>query len=233
VPYEGGSIYLYIETVSEDDLFFKSTAIDLLDGAHVLLSQDNQIIFSSNLDMSIDFDDLLENESGGEKLNDVVSWVYENSRSYSIEGRQGFKLISLIDANNYYGYINELSSGYIFVFIIAIMFGSFLCVLIWKSLYTPVRQFERNLTQILKNEKIKNFEPIKVKELEENFALFTKMQKDISDLIYEVKKEEEENAKFQIKQLIAKINPHFLHNTLDTLKWYAHKKNYADSRNFG
>lgn len=244
MPYKDGEIYLYIEAINKDNLFFKSTAIDLLKGEYILLSEDNQIIFSSNPDSNrgnnrgnnpyenIDFDDLFENTKNAEKLNDVVASVYENFHWYSIEGSQGFKLITFIDADNYYRYINELSAGYIFVFIIAIIFGVFVCVLIWKSVYTPVKQFERNLKQILKNEKSKDLEFIKVTEMEENFALFTKMQKDIQDLIYEVKKEEEENAKLQIKQLIAKINPHFLHNTLDTLKWYAHKKNYADIESF-
>lgn len=60
-----------------------------------------------------------------------------------------------------------------------------------------------------------------IQEFDENVALLHKLKNNILVLLNKVQDEEKKRSEAEIKSVLGKINPHFLYNTLDTLKWYA------------
>ena len=108
---------------------------------------------------------------------------------------------------------------------IAIAFFIFVEYTMWKSIYRPFKTFDNNLKKIINDENVQlQVRHMNVEEFEESFNYFNKLKKRIIELLDKVQKEETKRTELQIKQLLSKINPHFICNTLDTLKWYANEK---------
>ena len=65
-------------------------------------------------------------------------------------------------------------------------------------------------------------------EISELTMKFNKMVKQIQYLIGELKKNEREKTQIYYESLIAQINPHFLYNTLNSIKWTAALSNSSN-----
>jgi len=75
-------------------------------------------------------------------------------------------------------------------------------------------------------------EQMNIQEFDDSFALLEKMKNNILLLLSRVQTEEKRRSELEIKAILGKINPHFLYNTLDTLKWYAAGKNDKEMVHF-
>ena len=66
--------------------------------------------------------------------------------------------------------------------------------------------------------------PVSYTQVEEFDLLlgnFQEMKTKINGLINEVEHNEKQKSQFEIEKLLSQINPHFLHNTLNTVQWLA------------
>ena len=111
-----------------------------------------------------------------------------------------------------------------------IMTAVILGVIYWaaRSITGPVDRLMLNIRGVIKDE-FKGFSfrriagPDEIAELSEHiYAMIRKIQRLMSDLVeYEIKTREIqlEFQKAELSHLIQQINPHFLYNTLETIKW--------------
>jgi sensor histidine kinase YesM len=110
-------------------------------------------------------------------------------------------------------FIVLLFTNIIFAFILSMIFIRRITNPLSKLTYLMYRMeqgdLEHKLTDLPNNE-------IGILNLQ-----FNKMSSSITELINKNKEIEEEKHKLEIQNLQARINPHFLHNTLNTLKWMA------------
>ena len=102
----------------------------------------------------------------------------------------------------------------------------FACILVsvlqWKSIYTPFTKFEKRLQLIASDNDVETkVGQMNIQEFDDNFALLDKMKSNILLLLNRVQAEGKKRSELELKVVLGKINPHFLYNTLDTLKWYA------------
>jgi LytS/YehU family sensor histidine kinase len=102
----------------------------------------------------------------------------------------------------------------------------------WRFVYKPLELFEKNLHTIMIDDAGEQPQRVYVPEFDENFAYFEKLKARIMELMDDIKAREKAKAALELKQLMFKINPHFIHNTLNTLKWYSATKNYPDVGEF-
>ena len=67
----------------------------------------------------------------------------------------------------------------------------------------------------------------RISELVDLAQAFNTMLDQIDHLMQQVKEEEQNARRYELRALSAQINPHFLYNTLDTIVWMAE---FNDSR---
>lgn len=107
------------------------------------------------------------------------------------------------------------------IFLFCIFIGLALSLVISRQLGAPISRLTKRLELISKG----NFEPDSVIETDDEIGMIGKqinqMSRHISDLMDSRIHDEQEKKDMEIKMLQAQINPHFLYNTLDSIKWIA------------
>ena len=95
---------------------------------------------------------------------------------------------------------------------------------IWRTIRLPLGRFNNEIKKL----QYSNFHsPLKMtKIIEFDFLLhqFQEMRNKIWDLLQEVKEKEKRKSEMEMEKLLFQINPHFIHNTLDTIRWLARSK---------
>jgi sensor histidine kinase YesM len=126
----------------------------------------------------------------------------------------------------------HISFGLFFIVILAVSLSMIVLGFIWQSVRHPLAVFEKNLKTVTLNADWTNIHRIKVKEFDENFEYFKRLKGRIVELLDEVRDKERSKAELEIKLLMYKTNPHFIHNTLNTLKWYSATQGSREMEHF-
>lgn len=88
------------------------------------------------------------------------------------------------------------------------------------KIYGPLRKVNLEINRMAENVTA----PVAYTNVEEfDFVLtnFQQMKKQVNELIVAVAHNEKQKSQFEIEKLLSQINPHFLHNTLNTVQWMA------------
>lgn len=91
-----------------------------------------------------------------------------------------------------------------------------------SSVTRPLRQLQKKMTEMAKrNLKIRLPEDRHKGEILELHQAFNRMVGDIDQLVHQLKIEERQKEAVHFQMLLSQMNPHFLLNTLNTVKWIA------------
>jgi sensor histidine kinase YesM len=218
-------LYLYIESGYKQMGAFAAQTLDRLGAVYTVVSDNGKVIYSSD-------EKILACQVSVPAGDNKVKIHGEQFLPYRMFSAQDWSLQVFVPYGAYKQYLDELSLGFILAAILATMLSLAIAGLIWNSINRPFRLFEENLNNILTDDIDAHVQRIYVKEFDQNFEYFEKLRLRILALIQAAQQQEQEKSQLQIKQLLTKINPHFIHNTLDTLKWYSLKQGYPDVESF-
>lgn len=133
---------------------------------------------------------------------------------------QGWKLIAVVKKSEYNSEIYSWFYKMILLAFSTLLFAGFLAWMIWKKIYGPLRKVNLEINRMAENVT----SPVAYTNVEEfDFVLnnFQQMKKQVNELIVAVAHNEKQKSQFEIEKLLSQINPHFLHNTLNTVQWMA------------
>ncbi|GHI00028.1 sensor histidine kinase [Neobacillus kokaensis] len=203
------NIYIYIETNNEflSEIFQNSQYGKNID--YLIVNKQGIITYSEN------------------QRYFPIGSSYKDSRkqdshqyAFSERSNQGWEIVALIGKKIYE---KESRSWFIkfILFAIASLCISLLFVWwIWRTVYRPLNRIRRAILT-MNNEK--NFE-IKLTGLIEFDTLihqFNQMKTKIGNLLNDIRESEKKKTRLEVEKLLLQINPHFIHNTLDTFRWKA------------
>lgn len=116
---------------------------------------------------------------------------------------------------------NVIYNTVFIIFLFCIVIGLTLSYVISRQLGAPINRLTKRLELIAGGD----FEPDDAIETDDEIGMIGKqinqMSSQISNLLDSRVHDEKEKKDMEIKMLQAQINPHFLYNTLDSIKWIA------------
>ncbi len=215
---------IILVSFSEDN--FKPILGDTANGIISLLNENKQVIFSSDAakaEKQLKLDDVSAKIPGsgrGYFFSDFNNRKFMINY-YTIE-RFGWSLVSVIPYNDVTKEINSLKiKTYLINMVVFILF---LIISVGMILYfiSPLKRLINNIRKMrigeyhvgLKNED----HPDDVSGIVRSFDFLFKQVEELVDTVIEEQKREHE---LRYEALRAQINPHFLFNTLNTIKWTA------------
>lgn len=213
------------------ELIYLDVFSPILDAIETETSSDSRYILC-NRDRIIIADS--ESTTIGQTLKSLTGDDHWLEESGFVNRRMGDSYISKIDLNKHEWYLLQLAPVsaidndirqllmifYIVYIVVAISFTAYIFVF-YRGSIRPVRMLASKMKMVEEGNLSVEAEVTGPKEIKELGYTFNRMMNRINRLIEERDSKERERSAEEIKALQAQINPHFIHNTLNTIKLMA------------
>ncbi|MFD2215043.1 sensor histidine kinase [Metabacillus endolithicus] len=209
------NIYLYIETGRNalETLFAPQNRKD--DSRRLLiLNNEGRVTFSENKDV------FPENNMFPGYSSEAKSGYYDTYFWSKETSNQGWSIVSIIPVKELNQERNKWLLQVSIIFIVFILISLLFAWFLWKMVYNPLNKFNKEIKTLIQTE-TQNTEVTKIPEFDYLLNQVRTMKTKIWDLYREVEQKEKRRADLEVEKLLYQINPHFLMNTLDTVRWLA------------
>lgn len=157
----------------------------------------------------------------------------DESFNYSIDGAKyriipyklnefGWTIINEVPVKIYMSQANDIMRIMIFIFIVCSVVISLLCIYQVKRIFKPFYILKDVMDGLSHGDLTSRFSyDTKITELKILGEDFNRMAGNINTLIEKEKQFLKQKNNLKMQALVAQINPHFIHNTLNIVKWMA------------
>lgn len=189
-----------------------------------LVDRDGNIIYKNVKNSTVDGTYEGINFSGAQGYSgvDIIQINGEKILSvYKISALSGWKLIELIPYKNLMAPARFVSNLTILLVFICLFATLIISVSVSKGILKPLKDLEKTMNKVEigdLNVHIEMERSDEIGSLSKNFNNMIKQLREMKDSIY---REQEAKREAELSALQAQINPHFLYNTLDSIKWMA------------
>ncbi|MCU6711432.1 sensor histidine kinase [Paenibacillus sp. J5C_2022] len=214
IPYGNGQIYyVYLETE-----WMHHVPLGGEDGGtagvyHSLIGSDGLIRYS-NLPIEL---------REGASLDDERV-ALSAFKSFAIAGKNGWKLVSHVKLSVYEKEVQQWRILYVIMSCLSLVLTVGAVSYIWRMVYRPLQTMNKAMNRFSHDGNHLQKLHTRLTEFEVIYSSFRDMSRRIVELITEVEQKEKRKGELEVEKLIAQINPHFLHNTLNTIQWLALEK---------
>jgi|GEM_PF-284737 len=214
---EMDNTYVYIETDSKwfDNLIQRKQYG--MDAICVMTDSSNKIVFSEN---NNDF-------TVGSKL-DMSSKgliVHDTYYLFVSEGKPGWKIAVAIKKDDYNEEITKWIYQFMLFGLVSLGVTMIITILIWRTVYKPIRAFKREIEFLENNVSDPKIRKTRVKEFDELLLEFYEARIKTIELLNQIQAKEKVQKELELEKLLIQINPHFIHNTLNSIQWMARLNN--------
>lgn len=206
----GSSITLSLET----GLYTLSRSFDSAasKSAYILFANsENELLYSS----------LPEKQDSAALIGQFLNGSCKDYHYWAKENPQGWQVFLAVPNTVYTQDYQMAMSSFLFPTILVGIFVGFFALYVWKSIFKPLRLFDRQLASVLSgNENTEQFHSA-IPEYENLLEKIALLRHQIQEMIQQIITQEKLRAQIELEKLRAQINPHFLMNTLNTIHWMA------------
>ncbi|GBG10762.1 hypothetical protein PAT3040_05526 [Paenibacillus agaridevorans] len=209
----GQTYYVYLETEWGQLVPPAGDGAQTDDVYHLLVGNDGAIRYS-NLPLEL---------REGAKLDDerVALRAY---KSFSMTGKNGWELVSLVKRSVYEKEVQQWRILYVIMSCLSLVLTVGAVSYIWRMVYRPLQTMNKAMNRFSHDGNHLQKLHTRLTEFEVIYSSFRDMSRRIVELITEVELKEKRKGELEVEKLISQINPHFLHNTLNTIQWLALEK---------
>ncbi|MHA6482758.1 sensor histidine kinase [Paenibacillus sp. strain BS8-2] len=215
---EYDNLYVYIETsyqLTQDVLAADKSAMNI---SHLIVDGQNRITYSENPDHFVVGADYKPYQAGNGMNESEGHYLFEENHN------QGWKLVAAIPKADYNSEKNLWFRQFGFFICLAIGIALMFAWVIWRTIRLPLGRFNNEIKKMQNSHFHSPLEMTKIIEFDFVLRQFQVMRKRIWELLQEVKEKEKRKSEMEMEKLLFQINPHFIHNTLDTIRWLARSK---------
>lgn len=205
-----------IQGIFEGGIEQDNQEVMLMDDAGVIITSTNQEMIGKKITLESYIYKIVEYDHGyfQAKVNGMQSQVY-----FVTNPSTGWKIIMY---ENRQGMAWSIIKGYVWIILALIAFFILEIVMsIFDSRYIsrPVRKLKRDMRNVYKGDLSVRTEVENLDEFGELSQQFNMMIEKIEQLIEQLKEKDEEKRVLELQALQAQINPHFLYNTLASIRF--------------
>ncbi|WP_066190986.1 MULTISPECIES: sensor histidine kinase [Gracilibacillus] len=199
------------------------------DQAYFIMEGDGEIILQSedNIDILMDTVDTVLSRSNKEDY-----YFTENAPyfvSYNYLDNMDWYMVSLQPLDVMYNNIHSVERNYYVPFTIFMVIFISITLLISTKFTAPLKHLQSKMATVTQGDLSTELAEADYSgELKELVQHFNKMMRDLETSTEELKIEERQKEAMKYKMLLSQVNPHFLNNTLNTIKWIALKEDSKD-----
>lgn len=132
-----------------------------------------------------------------------------------------WKLIGVISTDNMFTKLKEITDISLVIILISVAFSFLVSYILSKGITRPITRVIKRMKMVGEGQFDINIPETKNEDLKELSISFSKMVNQIELLMKDMIVKEKEKTRLELEALQTQINPHFLYNTLNTIKWMA------------
>jgi two-component system sensor histidine kinase YesM len=204
---EEKKMYVFIETEFKLVQDLLKTDEKRMNTSRLIVDNDGAITYSDNSDFKIG--------------QSYINLPHNEYYYFEAKTNQGWMVVSVIPKSEYNWEINSWLFQFFIYSVSSLGISILFAWFIWMTINKPLRSFNNEIKLMSRS----NFHsPIKFTHIKEfDFLLnrFHDMRQKVWELIKTVEEKEKRKAFLEVQKLLNQINPHFIHNTLDTIRWLA------------
>lgn len=203
-----------------------------LEGKVYLVNKEGIIVSSSSKEMigltipdEIDFE-TLKGVSRGQRImkSDEGKWIV----NHDTVALNGWKIIQVVSYDTVFKEIFDIRRTNIEVIAIIFVLFTIITVSISYSISKPLKLLKKRMRELEEKQFYSAIAVAGPDEISSLIRTYNKMVKEIRELLIRVKDEYEQKEEMRFRALQAQINPHFILNTLNNIKWMAYIRGNAD-----
>ncbi len=146
---------------------------------------------------------------------------------FGYESVQGWKLVTAVEKQVFNYEIDEWVRRIVLLFLGSCCLAILIAMLIWRKVYGSLRKVNREIVRMT-GEREAPVRRVEIEEFDQVLSNFQVMKNTVNELIDEIAKNERNKSKLEMEKLLSQINPHFLHNTLNSVQWMARANGQDD-----
>ncbi|RAP73669.1 cache domain-containing sensor histidine kinase [Paenibacillus montanisoli] len=173
---------------------------------HLLLNADNQIVYSEDLAR---FPLHAKFKTEDKSVKDL---------RFIAESDQGWKLAVVMKGDAFQKELNSWLGKFVTVGLFTLMLSLLLAYICWRTIYRPLNVFRREIEWVGDNPSYRPQKWLRLREFDEVLGRFYAMKERVFDLLKEIERREKARSNVEVEKLKHQINPHFIHNTLNTVQ---------------
>ncbi|MEH7245435.1 histidine kinase [Neobacillus niacini] len=170
---------------------------------------------------SLEMGRLILSDQNGEQIAEYQTESFIQKNILRVEktiSRANWNLTSEISQNEITGSITKVFLLFFIMIVIFVVVFFLLSIYMSKRLVKPLKSFEKIVKEFVRGDHSVRFHVKGKDEIAMIGHAFNKMLDQIKDLIMRIEKEQEEKKVLELQSLSAQIRPHFLMNTLNSIK---------------
>ncbi|RAP77557.1 sensor histidine kinase [Paenibacillus montanisoli] len=216
-------VYLYVETNNKLFEQIMDKQQYGMKAANVLINDQGGIVYSDLPDkfkLGKTYAISRKDDTFKEKQGDYYLFGKHNE--------QGWTLMVVIAKQDFEKEFNTWLLKYILIGSGSLSISLLFAYVLWRTVYRPLKKVGHDI-QLLSSSKFDS--PVSytnVKEFDIVMQKSYQMRTRIQDLITEIEQRENNKRKLEVEKLLYQINPHFIHNTLNTIQWLARMKGQTE-----
>jgi two-component system, sensor histidine kinase YesM len=167
-----------------------------------------------------------------EEINNEIIIKNINGENYQLTKFKskytGWETIGVFPESESLRVIDYIRYSSLIIALVALVIAEMLVVVFTRSIVKPMYKLKQLMKRAQEGDLTVSFNAKYNDEVGELGNSFNNMVKEINNLINLVQKEEKSKRIAEMNVLQAQIKPHFMYNTLDTIRWMAEEHNEED-----
>lgn len=226
---EMGRLYF---TVTEQRIKNICNEIDIAKGSEIYMINTQGEIVSATGDVDFDTDEIVE-KTGTKKSGkfDIVIQGEKCFVTYCKMDDADWYIVCTVPYSDFNSTVNKLGLYIVLCMMICIFFCSFCTILIHRSISLPLKNLRGHMLKAGNDTLPQKLEDHNEDEIADVTQSYNDMVDEITKLVEDIHISEQQKSMEKLKVLQAQINPHFISNTLNTIRWMASLQNAENIEN--